>query len=128
MTGKPQPPERREGSPEGEVFEFAASPGGPRFQVGQIVHHRLFEYRGVVVDVHPRFQRSADWYDRVANTKPPKDRPWYEVLVHGSDRTTYVAERNLEHDLSGLPIEHPLLRMYFTEFSRGRYRVGGPVN
>ena len=26
---------------------------------------------------------------------PPKNQPWYHVLVHGADHTTYVAEQNL---------------------------------
>ena len=128
MTGKPSSSSPHSSSQEHEVFEFSAHTGGPRFEVGQIVHHRLFDYRGVIVDVHLEFQGTDSWYERVAKSRPPKDQPWYEVLVHGSDRTTYVAERNLEQDLSGLPVEHPLLRMYFTEFSGGRYRVGGPVN
>ena len=28
------------------------------FAVGELVHHRLFDYRGVVVDVDPNFQAS----------------------------------------------------------------------
>ena len=100
----------------------------PRFRVGQLVQHRLFGYRGVIVDAHPVFQGSEEWYHEVAKSRPPKDRPWYEVLVHDSPAQTYVAERNLEEDISGEPIEHPLLRIFFREFDKGLYRVGGLVN
>ena len=68
------------------------------FSVGELVHHRLFDYRGVIVDVDPSFQATEEWYDTVAKSRPSKNRPWYHVLVHASEHSTYVAERNLEPD------------------------------
>ena len=93
----------------------------PKFAIGQLVHHRLFDYRGVVVEVDQTFQLSEEWYEQVARSRPPKDQPWYQVLVHGADQTTYVAERNLERGPSGQPVEHPLLRRFFDKFSDGFY-------
>lgn len=93
-----------------------------RFSVGELIHHRLFDYRGVIFDVDPNFQLSEEWYETVARSRPPKDEPWYHVLVHGTDNTTYVAERNLESDTSGEPIAHPLVEKYFTGFEDGRYQ------
>ena len=29
--------------------------------VGDLVHHRLFEYRGAIVDVDPNFQSTVKW-------------------------------------------------------------------
>ncbi|MCB1680028.1 MAG: heat shock protein HspQ [Halioglobus sp.] len=92
-----------------------------RFAVGDVIHHRLFDYRGVVVDVDLQCQAPDEWYDNVARSRPPKDRPWYHVLVHDSARTTYVAERNLEADGSGAPVSHPLLPQFFSSFEHGRY-------
>ncbi len=92
-----------------------------RFSVGDLVHHRLFDYRGVIVDVDPTCQASDAWYEQVARSRPPKDRPWYHVLVHGASHTTYVAERNLEADATAEPIEHPLLDRFFARFENGRY-------
>jgi heat shock protein HspQ len=92
------------------------------------VHHRLFHYRGVVVDVDPTFQGSEEWYERMARTRPPKDRPWYHVLVHNADHQTYVAERNLEADDSGAPVKHPLVSAVFDEFRDGRYIARQMVN
>ena len=74
-----------------------------KFSIGQCVHHRLFDYRGVVVDVDPEFQGTDDWYETVARSQPPKDKPWYHVLVHNADNETYVAERNLTVDNISVP-------------------------
>ena len=73
-----------------------------RFGVGQLIRHRRFDYRGVVVDVDSTFQGTDEWYDAVARSRPPKNRPWYHVLPHGAEHMTYVAERHLEAD----PSEH----------------------
>ena len=93
-----------------------------RFAVGQLIHHRLFDYRGVIVDVDRDFQGTEEWYRTVARSRPPRDEPWYHVLVHGSDHSTYVAERNLEPDATREPIQHPMLAHFFTHFEHGRYR------
>lgn len=92
-----------------------------QFAVGDLVHHRLFGYRGVVVDVDPSFQSTDDWYEAVAKSCPPKNKPWYHVLVHESAHSTYVAERNLEPDESAAPIKHQMLEDFFSRFENGRY-------
>ena len=96
-----------------------------RLDVGQVVRHRLFGYRGVIFDVDPMFQGSDEWYERVARTRPPRDRPWYHVLVDGAEHTTYVAERNLEGDSSGGEVAHPQLDRHFERFENGAYIVQG---
>jgi heat shock protein HspQ len=60
-----------------------------RFRVGQPIHHKRFDYRGVIVDVDPVFCGSEKWYEVIATSRPPKDRPWYHVLVHGAPHRTY---------------------------------------
>ncbi len=99
-----------------------------KFAVGDLIHHRLFEYRGVIVDVDPQFQSTDEWYEAVAKSRPPKDRPWYHVLVHDAMHTTYVAEKNLEHAESAAPINHPMLRDFFSRFENGRYIRDGRTN
>lgn len=86
-----------------------------KYLPGQIVRHRRFDYRGVVIDVDPNFQGSEDWYEEMAKSRPPKDRPWYHVLVDEADSVTYVAERHLEHDSDDSPIEHPMLEDFLGE-------------
>ena len=57
----------------------------------------------------------------MAKSRPPKDKPWYHVLVHGSDHATYVAEQNLEPDKSREPVNHPMAEHFFTDFVDGEY-------
>lgn len=92
-----------------------------RFAVGDLIHHRLFEYRGVVADVDSTFQLTDDWYEGMARSRPPKNKPWYHVLVHGAAHMTYVAERNLEHDDGAEPVDHPMITHFFSAFEDGRY-------
>ena len=99
-----------------------------KFSVGDLIHHRLFDYRGVVYDVDSIFSMSDDWYEQVAKSRPPKNEPWYHVLVHGSNQTTYVAEQNLEADSDGRAVTHPLITHYFSRFQNGRYVRQDQVN
>jgi heat shock protein HspQ len=92
-----------------------------RFAVGDVVEHRLFGYRGVVIDVDASFQLSDEWYEEVARSRPPKDAPWYHVVVQDSDALRYVAEQNLEPDMTGLPVRNPALREHFEGFECGCY-------
>ena len=92
-----------------------------QFSVGELVHHRLFDYRGVIIDVDPTCQAGDEWYETVARSRPPRDKPWYHVLVHGAEHVTYVAERNLQSDDTGDPVSHPLVDAFFREFRDGRY-------
>ncbi len=50
------------------------------------------------------------------------------MLVHDAEHTTYVAERNLEPDLTGEPIRHPDLGLYFDEQRDGLYPRRQPSN
>ncbi|MFP6826904.1 MAG: heat shock protein HspQ [Pseudohongiellaceae bacterium] len=92
-----------------------------KFSVGELIHHRLFAYRGVIVDVDINFQATEEWYQLVAKSRPPKNAPWYHVLVHGSDHSTYVAEQNLAADDVGEAINHPMLDYFFSKFVDGKY-------
>ena len=95
-----------------------------KFFVGQLVRHSKFGYRGVVFDIDATFQGTDEWYELVAKSRPPRDKPWYHVLVDRADHTTYVAERHLEPDEIGEPISHPLVAELCGEFQEGRYSMG----
>ncbi len=99
-----------------------------KFFVGEVVHHRLFDYRGVIIDVDRNYQSTEEWYEQVAKSRPPKNEPWYHVLVHGSIHATYVAEQNLEPDNSAEPIIHPMLEQFFSNFDNGKYIRKEPAN
>jgi heat shock protein HspQ len=92
-----------------------------KFTIGQMIHHVLFNYRGVIVDVDYKFLGSNQWYEQVALSRPPKNQPWYHVLVDNATHQTYAAEQNLKlsDDLS--PIHHPLVEHYFVRLENGLY-------
>ena len=92
-----------------------------KFNIGQLVLHKSFNYRGVIADVDPVFLGTEEWYEKIALSKPPKDEPWYKILVHDAEQETYVAERNLMDDPSPEPVDHPLVDAYFQSFGDGCY-------
>ena len=92
-----------------------------KFHIGQIIEHNKFGYRGVIYDVDAQFSGTNNWYETVAKSKPPKDAPWYHVLVDGSLDTTYVAERHIQATQNHSEVNHPLIEVYFSSFKQGRY-------
>ncbi len=47
-----------------------------RFQIGQVVRHRIFPFRGVVFDVDPEFANTEEWWNAIpAEIRPSKDQP-----------------------------------------------------
>ena len=92
----------------------------PKFQPGQLVEHKRYGYRGVVVSVDDYCKADPQWY--MSNqTQPDREQPWYHVLVDDSNTVTYPAEANLREDNSGLPINHPLVTVFFSDFKNGHY-------
>ena len=88
---------------------------------GQLVWRRLFYTRGLVFDVDPVFLGSEEWYEQMARSRPPKDEPWYHVLVHNALHQTYVAERNLDQDDSDERIQNPAIETLFSGFDGVSY-------
>ena len=93
-----------------------------KFAIGQIIHHRLFDYRGVIIDVDPEYSGPEEWYEMVAKSKPPKDEPWYHVLVDDGEHNTYVSEQNLESDAFKSMVDHPMTDAVFEGFEDGMYK------
>jgi len=94
-----------------------------KFSIGQIIHHLRFGYRGVIIDVDSNFQGSEEWYLEMAKSNPPRDKPWYHVLVDQTSSVTYVAERHLANGKSFRPILHPLIEQYFRSLDNGYYQI-----
>ena len=91
------------------------------YSLGVVVKHKLYHYRGVIVACDMQCAAGDTWY-QANKTQPSRDQPWYHVLVHDTGGlSTYVAQSNLEPDLSGEPINHPRLGSYFSEFKDGPY-------
>ena len=93
----------------------------PYYKIEQLIHHKLFDCRGVILKVDDYFKLTDRWYDSVAKSKAPKDKPWYSILVHNQTHTTYVPERNLNSDDSNIEIIHPMIPIYFTTLTNGVY-------
>ena len=99
-----------------------------KFRVGQIIHHKLFDYIGVIYDVDPTFQGTEEWYREVALSRPPKDEPWYHVLVNNAVHSTYVAEQNLEPSENPERIIHPFADKIFKDFDGECYHLRQQTN
>ena len=89
-------------------------------QPGDLVRHRRYGYRGVVVQFELQCAAPDSWY-QANRTQPVRQQPWYHVLVHDSEGTTYAAQENLQPDPSGSPVVHPLIDEFFTDYVAGRY-------
>ncbi len=91
------------------------------FYIGQIIQHKLFDYRGIIVDVDFNFSGTDEWYETVAHSRPAKNQPWYKVLVDNATHETYVAEQNLNSSEEHNAIHNPLLGLYFVKSDNNIY-------
>jgi heat shock protein HspQ len=97
-----------------------------RFAIGDVVRHRLLDFRGVIFDVDPQFASSEEWYEAIPETmRPPKDQPFYHLLAENLDSSyvAYVSQQNLVHDESDEPVDHPAIGTLFDSFDGERYRL-----
>src|SRR6201993_5112645 len=81
-----------------------------KYQIGQVVRHRLFPFRGVVFDIDPLFSNTEEWYQAIpAEVRPRKDQPFYHLFAENGETEyiAYVSEQNLLPDTSGVPVRHP---------------------
>jgi len=105
----------------GHVEDLAAGADtAMRFEPGQLVRHRRYGYRGVVVDADASCEADDDWY-QANRSHPDKNQPWYHVLVHNSMQVTYAAQSNLDVDDSAEEVTHPYVAYFFSEFRDGKY-------
>src|SRR3954465_12484382 len=117
--------------PESFQTDFAAALLAPsvahaRFAIGEIVRHRLFDFRGVVFDVDPVFANSEEWYQAIPEEiRPPKDHPFSPPPAENADSSyvAYVTQQNLLPDAGGEPVDHPAISGMFEDFDQGRYRL-----
>lgn len=115
------------GSP-GHIPPLVAAPliERARFAPGDIVRHRLFDFRGVVFDVDPVFSNSDEWYEAIPEAiRPAKEQPFYHLLAENEDSSyiAYVSQQNLVGDSEQGPVDHPQIEVLFDGMAKGRYRV-----
>jgi len=100
-----------------------------KFQIGQIVRHRIFSFRGVVFDIDPVFANTEEWWLSIPEEmRPHKDQPFYHLLAENSESeyVAYVSEQNLLPDESGEPIRHSQVAEIFVKDKTGSYRPRNP--
>ena len=97
-----------------------------RFAIGEVVRHKLFDFRGVVFDVDPFFANSEEWYEAIPEAlRPSKDQPFYHLLAENAETTyvAYVSQQNLVADESEEPVGHPDIAAMFDGMEDGRYQL-----
>lgn len=97
-----------------------------RFAIGDVVRHRIFDFRGVIFDVDPVFTNSDEWYEAIPeDIRPSKDQPFYHLLAENAESTyvAYVSQQNLVVDDSEEPVDHPAIATMFAGLEGGRYRL-----
>jgi heat shock protein HspQ len=96
-----------------------------KFQIGQIVRHRLYPFRGVIFDVDPVFSNTEAWLQSIPEeVRPHRDQPFYHLLAENAQTSyiAYVSEQNLVPDDSKRPVSHPQVKDLFAGMENGRYR------
>ena len=75
-----------------------------RFAIGEVVRHRIFEFRGVIFDIDPVFANSEEWYNSIPeHVRPIKEQPCYHLFAENG------------------PVNHPAVEGYFEEWQDERY-------
>ena len=96
-----------------------------KYRVGQVVRHRIHEFRGLIFDVDPVFNNTEEWWQAIpAEMRPRKDQPFYHLFAENAETEyiAYVSEQNLLPDLSGRPLRHPQIAELFAVCDDGTYR------
>ncbi len=97
-----------------------------KFQIGQIVRHRFYPFRGVIFDVDPTFNNTEEWWMSIPEeVRPRKDQPYYHLLAENADTeyVAYVSEQNLLADETGEPVRHPQVGEFFGPMRDGVYTI-----
>ena len=108
------------------MMEIMTKSRAAKYQIGQVVKHRLFSFRGVVFDIDPTFSNTDEWYNSIpADVRPSKDQPFYHLFAENADSEyiAYVSEQNLLPDTSGEPVRHPQISEVLKRDRQGNYRL-----
>jgi heat shock protein HspQ len=113
-------------SPQAGRFVEAPQSSSARFAIGDIVRHKLYDFRGVIFDIDPVFANSEEWYESIPKeVRPAREQPYYHLFAENeeSNYIAYVSQQNLLQDAEGGPVEHPNVAQLFEDFADGRYRL-----
>ena len=107
-------------APSGAVIRFA------KFNIGDVVRHRIYPFRGIIFDVDPVFANTEEgWQAIPEEVRPSKDQPFYHLLAENQETeyVAYVSEQNLVPDRSGEPLRHARIAEMFERDADGGYRM-----
>jgi len=102
-----------------------ARPPHVQFRVGQVIKHKRWGYRGVIIGWDETARAPASWLEEMHKGNPTwRGQPNYAVLVDTRDRPapqiTYVPQENLEV-VKHTAILHPSTEDYFENFDGSQY-------
>ncbi len=96
-----------------------------KFNIGEVVKHRIFPFRGVVFDIDPTFANTEEWWQAIPQeVRPRKDQPFYHLYAENAETeyVAYVSEQNLLPDETGEPVRHSQVSQVFVRNEAGQYR------
>lgn len=102
----------------------------PLFNIGDIVKHRIYPFRGVIIDVDPEFSNTEEWYQSIpAEIRPSRKQPYYHLMAENTETfyTAYVSQQNLINDGENGPLEHPDIEEMFSGMDKGKYHLRNEV-
>ena len=97
-----------------------------KFELGQVVKHRIYPFRGIIYDVDPTFSNTEEWYQSIPQeVRPRRDQPFYHLYAENANTTyeAYVSEQNLLPDTTGEPVAHPEVARRFRRDEDGDYHL-----
>ena len=101
-----------------------------KFNIGDVVRHRAYPFRGVVFQVDPEFEGSDAWLQAIpAEIRPARNQPFYYLYADSWGETkapvvfhvVCIAEENLLPDQTGMPVLNPEVAFWFGEMKDGHY-------
>lgn len=106
-----------------------------KFNIGQVVRHKHFGFRGVIFEVDFEYALDEVWYQEACkalhNIGQPsieKQQPFYHILTDGSEHESYVSEQNLEYAATDQPVQHKGIDRWFSVDYSGEYKPRFSIN
>jgi heat shock protein HspQ len=90
----------------------------PLFNIGDIVKHRIYPFRGVIIDVDPEFSNTEEWYQSIpAEIRPSRNQPYYHLMAENTETfyTAYVSQEGWQRDFGSV------MRRFMSLWLRGKY-------
>ncbi len=113
-------------SPQAGKFVDAPRNSKARFAIGDVVRHKMYDFRGVVFDIDPVFANSEEWWESIPKeARPEREQPYYHLLAENGESSyiAYVSQQNLTEDGESGAVEHPSVNELFDNFEGGKYRL-----